>query len=61
MALKTYILSIMYDEDVDEIEYINEEIEEDKRYFKVGEIDLVDYFDEDSLNIIDEMYDVGIT
>ena len=61
MALKTYILSIMYDEDVDEIEYINEEIEEDKRYLKVGEIDLVDYFDEDSLNIIDEMYDVGIT
>ena len=57
--LKTYTLTIMYDDEVDEIEYINEEIEEDVRHFTVGTVDITDYWDDEAIHLISKMYDIG--
>ncbi len=57
--LKTYTLTIMYDDEADEVEYISQEIERDNRYFKIGDIEITDYWDEESINMISKMYDIG--
>lgn len=58
--MKKYTLSILYDEDIDEIEYISEDIEEDVRTFMVGDIDITGYWDKDTLELISKMYDIGV-
>ena len=56
-----YILEIIYDPDTDnEIEISEEFIKEEPCVF-VDDLDLSDYWDQDSLKLIEEMYDVGIT
>tara|TARA_Y100000310_G_C20173740_1_gene574882 strand:+ start:140 stop:295 length:156 start_codon:yes stop_codon:yes gene_type:complete len=49
----------MYDDEADEVEYISQEIERDNRYFKIGDIEITDYWDEESINMISKMYDIG--
>ena len=58
--MKTYILTIEYNEDTEEIEYMSEEIVNDEEStFFVGEIDLADIFDKESLKLIAESYIIG--
>ena len=59
--MKVYTLTIMYDEDKEEIEYISEEIEGDPTQVlrEHGVIDLEDYFDKEDLKIISGCYIVG--
>ena len=59
MGLKTYMLTIEYNEDTEEIEYIQEEIiepDEPSQIRVLGALDLEERFDEDSLDIIREFY-----
>ena len=59
MAKKTYLLTIEYNEVTEEIEYIEEEIidPDDSVKCKVlGNLDLEDMFNKDSLELIRELY-----
>tara|TARA_R100001530_G_scaffold9010_1_gene9212 strand:- start:217 stop:402 length:186 start_codon:yes stop_codon:yes gene_type:complete len=59
--MKIYTLTIAYNEDKEEIEYICEEIEDDEPTVVVerGTIDVDDYFDEEGLELISGCYIVG--
>ena len=59
MAIKTYKLTVVYDEAEDDIKFLSEEIERDKRYFEVGTLYLEDYFDEEDFRMMDSLYEVG--
>ena len=60
MAEKTYKLTITYNEDEDSVIDFTEEILEDNRYFSVGNLDLTDYWDEDTkIRLRNRMYDLG--
>ena len=56
-----YILTIEFDKDTEEIESISEELLQREPCVYVDELDISDYWDKDSLKLIEEMYDVGIT
>ena len=59
--MKIYTLTIVYNEDKEEIEYISEEIEGDTResLLKDGMEDIGDYFDEDDLKLITSCHIIG--
>ena len=63
MAKKTYLLTIEYDSDTDNIEYLQEEVlvttESDNTM--IGTIDLEDKFDKNMLEYMREHYIVGET
>ena len=60
---KRYILTIEYNEDTEEIEYIQEEmIDNEMEYaFEYAELILDDYFDEESLELVSSRYILGIS
>ena len=66
MALKTYTLTIEYDEDTEEGEYIQEYIDEEEfeclvEFESSGCIDMSEYWDKETMELIDEIYDVGVS
>ena len=63
MALKTYTLTIEYDEETEEVEYIQEYIDEEEFECLVefGCIDMSEYWDKETMELIDEIYDVGVS
>ena len=66
MALKTYVLTIAYDEDKEEVEYLTEECVKDEfeclvEFESSGCVDMSDYWDEEAMNWMDEMYEVGVS
>ena len=56
--MKTYILTIEYDEDTEEVEYISEELIEDTTT-SLGNIDISEYYDEEILEYIEDCYIIG--
>lgn len=60
-AVKRYILTIEYNTDTEEIEYIQEEMIDDEEVFEYNDIVLNDYFDEEALELISEAYIIGIS
>ena len=59
MANKTYLLTIEYNEDTEEVEYIQEEIidpDESTKLKVLGNLDLEDLYNKDSLDLIRELY-----
>ena len=65
-GIKRYILTIEYNEDTEEIEYIQEEMIEDnmdemEHAFEYAELILDDYFDDESLELISSRYILGIS
>ena len=61
MAIKTYTLTIEYDHDKEEIEYLTEECFEEVFECYVDDLDISQYFDEETMKLSDKMYDVGIS
>ena len=66
MALKTYTLTIEYDEDTEEVENIQEYIDEEEfeclvEFESSGCIDMSEYWDKETMELIDEIYDVGVS
>ena len=59
--IKRYILTIEYNTDTEEIEYIQEEMVNDDSLWEYGDLILDDYFDEESLELIKEAYILGIS
>ena len=57
--MKRYILEIAYNDETEEIEYLTEEIVEDDNAFYYGDIDLSEYFDEETMELIKEGYIIG--
>ena len=62
-SIKRYILTIEYNEDTEEIEYIKEEMLDDEMEyaFEYAELILDDYFDEESLELVSSRYILGIS
>ena len=62
-GIKKYMLTIAYNEDTEEIEYISEEMVEDEKEhaFEYAELILDDYFDEESLELVSSKYILGIS
>jgi len=62
-GIKRYILTIEYNSDTEEIEYIQEEMvnEDEGSLWEYGDFILDDYFDEESLELIKEAYILGIS
>jgi hypothetical protein len=58
---KKYILTIEYNTKTDEIEYIQEELEDNIPVFEYGDIILNDYFDEETLEMMEDMYEIGVS
>ena len=58
MAKKQYILTIEYNKDTEQIEYLQEEIVNcDEKEIIVEEINKYSYWDEDSIRFIRKYYD----
>ena len=60
-GIKKYILTIAYNEETEEIEYIQEEMVNDDSLWEYGDLVLDDYFDEEALKLISEGYILGIS
>ena len=66
MSNKIYNLTIAFNPDTEEIEYIEETVESDgnndiEEMFHYVDVDLSEYFDEEDLKTIGGTYNVGIT
>jgi len=59
--MKTYILTIEYDEDTEQIECISEEILTEEVTFYYGEIDQEDYWDDETRDLFEHGYIPGET
>ena len=63
MSKRVYHLTIEFDPETEEIEYILEtldEIDEDNiKFTQIGSLDLEEYFDKDTLKEILQNYEVG--
>ena len=59
--MKVYTLTIEYNEEKEEIEYICEELNDKTEHIIIerGTIDIADYFDEEGLDLISGCYIIG--
>ena len=59
--MRIYTLTIVYNKETEEIEYISEEIEGDEKEMMLerGVVDMGDYFDEETMELITGSYIVG--
>ena len=59
--MKVYTLTIEYNEEKEEIEYICEELNDKTEHVIIerGTIDIADYFDEEGLDLISGCYIIG--
>jgi hypothetical protein len=57
--MKKYYLTIAYNEETEEIEYIEEAIESDEEVPYIVGLELTDYFDDETLELISGSYIIG--
>ena len=59
--MRIYTLTIVYNKETEEIEYISEEIEGDEKELMLerGGVNMGDYFDEEAMKLITGCYIVG--
>jgi hypothetical protein len=57
--MKRYILEIAYNDETEEIEYLTEEILHEDTTFYYGDIDLGEYFDEETMELLKDGYIIG--
>ncbi|QDP47172.1 MAG: hypothetical protein GOVbin655_6 [Prokaryotic dsDNA virus sp.] len=58
---KIYSLEICYNDDTCEIEYISESIDGDTKAVYIGDIDISEYFDDESITLLDNIDEVGVS
>ena len=59
-GIKKYILTIAYNEESEEVEYLSEEIvSEEAEPFYYGEIDMGEYWDQETLDWLKDVYIIG--
>ena len=59
--MKTYILTIEYNEETEEIECLSEEIIQEHTSFFYGEIEVSEWWDEETLELMKDGYIFGET
>ena len=60
MALKTYNLTIVYDDKTEEVEYVQEELTGEKiTVTTVGSVDITEYFSDDIIELLSECTEVA--
>ena len=57
--MKRYVLEIAYNDETEEIEYLTEEIVVEENTFYYGDIDLGEYFDEETMELLKDGYIIG--
>ena len=57
--MKKYILTIAYDDETDQVEYLSEELVTDDSTFYYGDIDLGEYWDDEVLKLMKDVYIIG--
>jgi len=57
--MKEYILTIRYNEDTDEVEYLQEEMIDDSPCFYYGDIILDEYWDDETIEMLKDVYIIG--
>tara|TARA_R100001082_G_scaffold74761_1_gene43203 strand:+ start:1599 stop:1778 length:180 start_codon:yes stop_codon:yes gene_type:complete len=57
--MKKYILTIEYNEKTEEVEYLTEEIIDDLPSFYYGDIVLDEYWDDETIEILKDVYIIG--
>ena len=58
---KIYFLEICFDDCSEEIEYVREFIDGSSKAIYYGDIDLADYFDDEGLSLMNDVYVVGVS
>ena len=63
MAERKYVLTIVYDKEEEQMEYLTEEVIEDEPEIYVDDMIISDYWDDEGIKLIDKMHgnDVGLT
>ena len=63
MAERKYVLTIVYDKEEEQMEYLTEEIIEDEPEIYVDDMIISDYWDDEGIKLLDKMHgnDVGLT
>jgi len=59
--MKTYVLTIEYDDESEEIEVLTEEILHEHTAFYYGEMDISEWWDEETLELMKDGYIFGET
>ena len=59
--MKTYVLTIEYNEETEEIECLSEEIFTERTTFHYGDVDVSEYWDEDTIALLEAGYIFGET
>ena len=59
--MKTYVLTIEYNEETEEIEYLTEEILKEHTTFYYGDIEVSEHWDEETLELLADGYIFGET
>tara|TARA_R100001594_G_scaffold89391_1_gene123813 strand:+ start:734 stop:913 length:180 start_codon:yes stop_codon:yes gene_type:complete len=57
--MKTYILTIQYNEETDEVEYLTEEILSDETTFYYGNVEVSEYWDKETQELLSDGYILG--
>ena len=57
--MKTYVLTIEYNEETEEIEYLTEEILTEHTTFHYGDVDVSEYWDDDTIELLKDGYIFG--
>ena len=50
--MKTYVLTIQYNEETEEVEYLTEEVLTEDNTFYYGDVDVSEYWDEETLELL---------
>ena len=60
---RKYVLTIVYDKEEEQMEYLTEEVIEDEPEIYVDDMIISDYWDDEGIKLIDKMHgnDVGLT
>ena len=57
--MKTYVLTIEYNEETEEIEYLTEEILTEHTTFYYGGMDVSEYWDDETIKLLEDGYIYG--
>lgn len=57
--MKTYVLTIEYNEETEEVEYLTEEILTEDSTFYYGDMDVSEYWDEETIKLLADGYIFG--
>ena len=58
---KIYYLEICFNDSTGEIEYVSECIDGSSKVAYYGDVNLLDYFDDEGVRLMEDIYEVGVS